>query len=349
MLVVLSQFPHPDDRLERRVALGRCELYVQRVEKAATEPIPKSVHMRADAIVHYPAGTTIEGKPSDWPNVRAVLRSGVGFDRIDIKAWGRNGVAAFNVPDYGTSEVADHALALMLALTRGTASYHDLLRAEPIRNWHHSKAPVVRRLRGATFGVIGLGRIGLAAATRARGFGLEIVFFDPFLPSGMEIAVGARRMKTLGDLMAASDIVSVHAPSSPETVGLVDAAAFGRAKKGMVLINTARGAIVDLDALHDALRSGRVAAAGLDVLPNEPADPAHPLIHAWTRRERWLEGRLTLSPHAAFYSPDSLVDMRTRSVETVLACLATGSLVNCVNTEYLKPARNAGNRKGGKP
>lgn len=344
MLVVLSQFPHGAPDLERRAAKGRCELYIQTMDRAKFEPIPASVRAKANAIVHYPAGTRIEGKPAGWPSVRAVLRSGVGYDLIDLAGWGKRGVAAFNVPDYGTSEVADHALALMLALTRGTATYHDALRTDPAGNWSHAKAPAVRRLRGAVFGVVGLGRIGLAAATRARGFGMEIAFFDPFLSSGMEIAVGAKRMKSLGELMAAADVLSVHAPSSPETAGLIGAEAFARAKKGIVLVNTARGAIVDLDALYDALRAGRVAAAGLDVLPREPADAEHKLVRAWIKREPWLEGRLTLSPHAAFYSPDSLVDMRVRSIDTVLAHLESGSLVNCVNLESLKTKP-----KGSKP
>ena len=112
----------------------------------------------------------------------------------------------FNVPDYGTSEVADHAIALMLALTRGTATYHDALRADPGADWRHAAAPVVRRLRDAVFGIVGLGRIGLAAAMRARGFGMRIAFYDPYLSSGMEIAVGAQRCATLGELMAVSDV-----------------------------------------------------------------------------------------------------------------------------------------------
>ncbi|MBN9496014.1 MAG: C-terminal binding protein [Alphaproteobacteria bacterium] len=336
MLVVLSQFPHGVPDLEKRTAQGRCELYIQTREEAETKPIPAAIRAKADAIVHYPAGTTIEGKTSDWPNVRAVLRSGVGYDMIDVAAWTKRNVAVFNVPDYGTSEVADHAIALMLALTRGTSSYHDLIRANPTANWHHLKAPVVRRLRGCTFGVVGLGRIGLAAALRARAFGMDIAFCDPFQPAGYEIAVGAKRVKTPAELAAISDVLSIHAPSAPETAGLIGKDVFAKAKKGLVLINTARGAIVDLEALYDALKSKRVAAAGLDVLPEEPANPNNRLVRAFLAREAWLEGRLTLSPHAAFYSPASLVDMRVSSLTNVLAHLETGSLAACVNAAQLK-------------
>jgi len=336
MLIVLSHFTHPDDAIERAALDGRAELYVQPFAEAARKPLPMEVRQRADAIIHFHSATQPDGSPADYPRVRALLRSGVGFDRLELKAWGQRGVPVFNVPDYGTSEVADHAIALMLSLTRGTIFYHDRLHADPVANWRQPMAKLVRRLRGQVFGVLGLGRIGLAAALRARGFGLEIAFFDPYLPSGMEIAVGARRCKSLDELMAVSDILSIHAPSTEETRGLVGTAALEAAKPGLVLVNTARGLIVDLDALHAAMKSGRVAGAGLDVLPVEPADANHPLIAAWLKREAWIEGRLAITPHAAFYSPAAVVDMRNFGVATILACLDSGSLRNCVNRDVLK-------------
>jgi lactate dehydrogenase-like 2-hydroxyacid dehydrogenase len=335
-LVILSHFTHKEPDLEGEVAGDAAELHVQPVATAPEHPVPAEVRRSADAILHFAANRAIDGAPEDYPRVRAVLRSGVGFDNIDVRGWGARGVPVFNVPDYGTSEVADHAIALMLALVRGTATYHEKLRADPVGSWHHSVATGVMRLRGKVFGVVGLGRIGLAAATRARAFGMTIAFHDPFQPSGYEIAVDAVRCDTLDELMAMSDVVSVHAPASDETRRLVGRAALAAAKPGVVLINTARGAVVDLDALYDAMRQNRVAAAGLDVLPREPADPEHPLIAAWTRREPWLDGRLTLSPHAAFYSPTSIRDMRVKGMETILRTLATGDLTNCVNREFLK-------------
>jgi len=333
--ILLSHFVYPDDALEREAARGDAELIVQPQRDGAWDPLPAATKQEADAIIHYPPNTIVDGSTRDYPRVRALVRSGVGFDAIDLAAWGRQGVAVFNVPDYGTSEVADHAIALMLALTRGTATYHDALRSDPASGWNHLAAPGVRRLRDAAFGIVGLGRIGLAAALRARAFGMRIAFYDPYLASGMEIAVGARRCATLAELMSDSDVLSVHAPANEETRGLIGAQAFAHAKPGLVLINTARGAIVDLDALFDALRENRILAAGLDVLPQEPPEAAHRLIAAWRNREPWLEGRLTLSPHAAFYSPASLKDMRVKSVETAVRHLRTGDLMNCVNREFL--------------
>jgi len=339
MRILLSQFRHPDDQLERQAIGSGVDLVVQAQRDGVWLPLPAEVRETIDGIIHSPPNTDVDGSPSDYPNVRALVRAGVGFDGLDIKAWGQHGTAVFNVPDYGTSEVADHAIGLMLALTRGVISYHDAIRADPAKWWSHGAAPVVRRLRDAVFGVIGLGRIGLGAATRARAFGMQIAFHDPYLPSGMEIAVGARRCSSLQELMTISDVISVHAPANEETRGLIGAEALAHAKPNLVLINTARGSIVDLDALYDALKAGRIGAAGLDVLPNEPADPSHPLIAAWRQGDDWIAGRLALTPHAAFYSPASLVDMRVKSVETVLRHLRTGDLANCVNTEFLAKRR----------
>jgi lactate dehydrogenase-like 2-hydroxyacid dehydrogenase len=341
MRIVLSQFVHPNNDIERAALPHGAEMFVQARSSGKWEPLPPEIRATAEGIVHFPPGTSVDGSPEDYPILGAIVRCGVGFDSLDLASWGHRGVAVFNVPDYGTSEVADHAIALMLALTRGTATYHERLRTDPVAGWSHLAAPAVRRLRDAVFGIVGLGRIGLAAALRARSFGMRLACYDPYLPSGMEIAAGAQRCRSLEDLMAISDVVSVHAPASEATIGLIGARAFAAAKQGLILVNTARGGLVDLDALHDALKSGRLAGAALDVLPTEPPDPTQKLIDAWRRREPWLEGRLTLSPHAAFYSPSSLHDMRTKGMETLVRFLESGDLTNCVNKHFLEKRNRA--------
>lgn len=281
-----------------------------------------------DAIITH-APVRIPDPPKEFARCRIVVRAGVGVDLVDLAAWGRRGVPVCNVPDYGTTEVADHAIALMLALTRGTATYHDDLRQD--RGWSHEAAPLVRRLHGAVFGVLGLGRIGHETARRTAAFGMRVVFFGPH----HEQETGYERVASLPALMARSDVVSVHAPLTEATRGLLGPAAFAAAKPGLILVNTARGAIVDLDALTEALRSGRIGGAALDVLPQEPPDPHHPLIAAWRAGEPWLRGRLTLSPHAAFYSAASQEDLCRKSVQTALAWLREGRLQNCVNARML--------------
>ena len=131
MRILLSQFRHADDRLERETIDAGVDLVVQTARDGAWIPIPPEVRKTIDGIIHSPPNTDVDGSPADYPNVRALVRAGVGFDGVDIKVWGQHGTAVFNVPDYGTSEVADHAIGLMLALTRGIITYHDAIRADP--------------------------------------------------------------------------------------------------------------------------------------------------------------------------------------------------------------------------
>jgi phosphoglycerate dehydrogenase-like enzyme len=324
-----------DADLERRL-FPDVEFILAHTPEGTTGPLPEALRSDADAVINYSASAPLSEPPVAFPRCRIALRAGVGFDNLDLRGWGARGVPVCNVPDYGTTEVADHAIALMLSLKRGIASYAPALMKDPQAGWNYAAAPLIGRLKGATFGVVGLGRIGLAAARRAAAFDMHVVFYDPYLPNGMDLATGYRRVGSLKELAAISDVLSVHAPLTDETRGMLDAACFAAAKRGLVLVNTARGPIVDLDALADALRGGRIAGAALDVLPKEPADPMHPLIRAWRAREGWLDGRLMLTPHAAFYSPAALIDLRRKSVEVVVAYLRDGRLTNCVNREFLR-------------
>ena len=279
---------------------------------------------------------------------RIVVKTAVGFDDVDIEAFGKLGIPVCNCPDYGTREVADHAIALMMTLVKSIAFHDEELRADPIGNWRPALNPFGRRLSACTFGVVGLGRIGTAAMRRAQAFDMDCVFFDPYQPSGIELALGVRRAETLDELMGQADVVSVHTPLNDETRGLVGKDAFTAAKtaqaqrpgsKGIIVVNTARGPIVDLDALHEAMRDDTVLAAGLDVLPDEPANLNAPLIAAWHRNEEWLKHRLVLTPHSAFFTPESVRDIRAFSARTAVRYLRDGRLTNCVNERFLKTRR----------
>ena len=276
---------------------------------------------------------------NEMAKARIVVQAGVGFNHIDIDACALRGIPVCNTPDYGTAEVADHALALVLSLMRGVTAYHLRLLGRDDA-WDTRALPVapVRRLAGQVFGIVGLGRIGTAVAMRARAFNMQVMFFDPYVPPGQELALGVQRAATLDELLRQADIVSLHCPLTPRTLRLIDGAAVARMKPGVVLINTARGGVIDLDAVEHGLRDGRICAAGLDVLPTEPLDRAHPLIAAWTAQEPWLEGRLTLTPHAAFYTPESLGDMRRLSMRAVMEYLRHGRLRGCVNLRELARA-----------
>ncbi len=270
---------------------------------------------------------------------RIFVKTAVGFDDVNLAEWGARGIPVCNTPDYGTREVADHAIALMLTLAKSIAFHDESLRADPVGNWRPALNPYGRRLSDCTFGVIGMGRIGMAAARRAAAFDMDVVFHDPFAPNGTELALGFRRVQTLAELLAESDVASVHVPLNDATTKLLDASALAAAKPGITIINTARGPIIDLDALHEAMRSDVVLAAGLDVLPDEPPNVDAPLIAAWRSNEAWIKHRLVITPHSAFFTPESVRDIRAFSARTAARYLRDGRLENCVNEGLLAHRR----------
>ena len=263
----------------------------------------------------------------------------VGFDNIDLAAWGALGIPVCNVPDYGTQEVADHAMALLLSLMKGITFHTRELKRDPRGLWRPALNPYGKRLSACTFGVVGLGRIGTAATLRAKAFGMNCVVYDPYITNGSELALGIRRVHSLTELFGQCDIVSLHAPLSDETEKLINAEVLAASKPGLVLINTARGPIIDLDALYDAMKADQVQAVGLDVLPEEPANPEHPLIRAWAANEEWIDHRLLITPHSAFFTPETVYDMRFKGGEVALTYLEEGRLQNVVNGDYLDERR----------
>lgn len=342
MLVLMPDALFEDDaEIEREVLGDLAEIVIHRELRASR--IPDDQWRGADALIVY-YGVPIDRQLIErLDGCRLVVRAGVGYDHIDVGACARRDIPVCNVPDYGTTEVADHAIALMLALARGLVSYHARLVADPHGGWHWSGAPLVRRLRGATFGIVGLGRIGTAASRRARALDMEVCFYDPYLPDGAELGLGYRRLDCLQALLAESDVISLHCPLTEDNRNMIDAAALRAIKRDALLINTARGGLVDLGALETALREGHLGGAGLDVLPEEPPDPAHPLIEAFRHREPGLDGRLLLTPHVAWFSAAGRADLRRKSAETIRDYLQAGRLRNCVNRTALaaEPGRDS--------
>jgi D-3-phosphoglycerate dehydrogenase/C-terminal binding protein len=261
---------------------------------------------------------------------RLIVRCGVGYDNVDIVAARRRGIPVANVPDYGTEEVADSAIGLMLAMTRGFALLERRTRERRGR-WSPTEAGPLRRLRGRVFGIVGLGRIGKATALRAKAFGLDVAFYDPYVPDGSDKSLGIRRLETLKELLAVSDVVSMHCPLTAETTHMMDAAAVARMPQGSFLINTARGAVVDARAVLDALTSGHLSGAALDVLESEPPADDDPLLIAWRDPSHPASDRLIINPHAAFYSLDGLRDMRIKGAQNIRRVLSGEPPRNVVN------------------
>ena len=335
MLVLMPDAQIEDDaEIERAVLGGNVDVALH--HELVADRIPAAQWQGADALIVYYGVPIDRALIERMDACRIVVRAGVGYDQIDVTACGARGIPVCNVPDYGTTEVADHAIALMLGLARGVVSYHNGLVADPRAGWHWLGAPLVRRLRGCRFGVVGLGRIGTAAARRASAHDMKVGFYDPYLPDGAELGLGLERAASLGELLAQSDVVSLHCPLTSETTKLIDAEALAAMRPDALLINTARGGLIDLDALEAALREGRIGGAGLDVLPAEPLDPANPLVQALAKREPWLEGRLLLTPHVAWFSAAGRTDLRRKSAETARDFLTEQKLRNCVNHHLLR-------------
>ena len=257
-----------------------------------------------------------------FPNLACVVRMGVGYDKVDRVAAAARKVMVCNVPDYGTTEVADHALALALSLRRGIVLHLEAQRRPQPAPWAYIRDPLLNRNGVQTFGIVGLGRIGTAAALRAKAFQYRVVVYDPYMPNGTELGVGVERVHSLEALMEQTDTLSIHAPLTPETRGMISRPMLERMPRGGVLVNTARGPIVDVDAVADLLKRGHLAGVGLDVLPVEPpVEPIPELLRAYRAREPWCEGRLIITPHSAYFTPEAWEDTRLKAAETMRAAL----------------------------
>jgi phosphoglycerate dehydrogenase-like enzyme len=290
---------------------------VQTIWLPFNAPIPPEV-VQADALILWHGPLITAAEIAQMTKCRTIIRNGVGFDTVDIVAAAAAGIPVCNVPDYGTEEVADHAMALTLALYRQLFP----LDAEAKRlGWRIRVAPRMRRLGTQTFGIIGLGRIGMATALRAKAFGFRTIFFDPYATIGLHKAVGVERVDTLDELLRLADVVSVHCPLSDETRGMIGAREIAMLREGAFIVNTARGDIVQKDAVFAALHSGHLGGAGLDVVEAEPL----------RTKEEAATPNLIVTCHAAFCSPEGLVEMRTTSAKIARAALLGKPVWNRVN------------------
>lgn len=245
------------------------------------------------------------------PSLGIVSRIGAGYDTVDADACARQGVWVANSPDYGVGEVATHALALALAVTRNIVAYHRDIAAG---RWHYLSSGPLRRPREMTLGIVGLGRIGKRMAQISRDVFKRVVAYDPYLIDG-DFPVHVERAPTLDALAGTADVVSLHTPLTGETRGMINGRFFGALKRSSYLVNTARGAVVDVKDLLAALDAGILAGAGLDVLPAEPIPRDSPLL---------ADPRIVLTPHAAFFSREAEQELRRKAAQNLVTWLATG-------------------------
>ena len=189
----------------------------------------------------------------------------------------------------------------------------------------------LNRIQDKTLGIIGFGRIGTAVAVRAKSFGMNVLFYDPYVSIGIEKALGISRTHDLDELLGSSEIVTIHTPLTNATKSMVNKDFFKKMKKGSSLYNTARGEIIVMDDLYWALKNNTLKFVGLDVLETEPANYKHPLLNSWINNELWIKGRLAITPHAAFYNIQSYDEMRQKAAEELKRILEKKSPLNQVN------------------
>ncbi|KAJ6637950.1 C-terminal-binding protein [Pseudolycoriella hygida] len=279
--------------------------------------------------------------------LRIIVRIGSGTDNIDIKAAGELGIAVCNVPGFGVEEVADTTMCLILNLYRRTYWLANMVREgkkftgpEQVRE----AAQGCARIRGDTLGLVGLGRIGSAVALRAKGFGLNVIFYDPYLPDGIDRSLGLTRVYTLQDLLFQSDCVSLHCSLNEHNHHLINEFTIQQMRPGAFLVNTARGGLVDDDALASALKQGRIRAAALDVHENEPYN-----VFQGSLKDA---PNILCTPHAAFYSEASSTELREMAASEIRRAIVGNIpdvLRNCVNKEYFMrtPSTAAGYTEAG--
>ena len=253
--------------------------------------------------------------------VGLIVRCGVGVDLIDVESATERGIWVANVPDYAVQDVADHAMLLLLAAARHLNHFQ---RSWPERGWSDNDYPEVRRLKGRRLGIIGLGRIGSEVALRARAFGMEVVANSPHMTEARLKELGVKGLP-LDELLGSSDVISLHTPLTRETQHLLNRSAFEKMKRGVVIVNTARGGLIDLAALQEAIERKIVAAVALDVLEREPfPDLSMPFLR---------HPNVTITPHVAWYSQEAVRDLGALAAEEALRYLRGEPLRALLNPE----------------
>ena len=290
-----------------KAALARLDPELRLARSASAEDI-LAVAREADAVLVTYAKLTGDIL-RQLTRCKVIGRFGLGVDNIDLPAAREKGIIVTYVPDYCLQEVSDHAMALLLALARKVPLSNRLVQSG---RWEMPAVVPIRRLEGQVLGLVGFGNIPRRVAPKAKAFGLKVIAHDPFVAPDVAQSLGVEHV-SFEELLRESDFISLHAPLMPQTRGLIDAAALRKMKPGVLIVNTARGPLIDERALVEALDSGHVGGAALDVLATEPPPKDFPLLG---------RDNVILSPHTAFYSVDALDELQTKCASDVARVLS---------------------------
>lgn len=269
------------------------------------------------------------------PNLKGIVRYGVGYDQIDIDYCRKRNIIVCNTPDYGTDEVSDTALAMIMNITRGISRY-DYLSRNYVDTWQENTIKSIKRNNEVKLGVIGAGRIGGSLILKANALRFQTFFYDPYVVRGHEKMLNSFRLDSLKEMLNECDIISINCPLNSETKAMVDNDFISMMKDGASLVNTSRGGIIsNVDIFYKPLKENKLSNVSLDVLPEEPPKKSL-LLDAWRGKAPWLDGRFIINPHTAYYSDKSFFEMRFKAASNVLRMIKGKAPYNRVDIDYQK-------------
>lgn len=305
MKAVITDYQYETIAQERSLIEGAGHTLVARTSSTPEEIIAAAAD--ADAVITQYCSID-ENIICHLKHCRMIIKYGIGINNIDAEAAAKRGIYVCNVPDYGVDEVSNHAIALYFALNKKLFTLAGALRGG---DWGYSSVVPLHRIAGSTLGLAGFGRIPQSVAKKMKGFDIRILAYDPFCPAEKMAEMGVEKVG-LPQLFSQSDSISIHCPSTPETRHMFSTEAFRAMKRSAFLINTARGDIVDEDALVAALEQGEIAGAGLDVFEHEPVSEDSPLLHM---------PNVIATPHSAWYTEESIKALQRSVGEEVVRVL----------------------------
>lgn len=317
--IILTDYFFPDITVEKDI-LAKAGAELEYIDSSATEDIIRHGHDAVGIITQY---VEIEAAVFEQlPNLEFVAVYGIGVDTIDVDAATDHGVAVLNTPDYCVEEVANHAVCMVLAAHRRLVEYHEHVQDG---GWDWEIGRYISRLSNNTVGIVGLGRIGRQVAQRLSGFGVDLISYDPYISADEMNEYGVEKV-SFDTLCTRSNIITVHTPLDDETAGMIDTDAINRMGDDTILVNAARGGIIDEGAVQDALERDELHCIGLDVLADEP-----PSNHGLIGRDDVI-----FTPHVAWYSEGALNELQRSTAENAAAVIADGAYPNIVNPDAIE-------------
>lgn len=320
MKVVITDYEYQDVEKERKI-LEAAGIVLDECQCRTEQALIDACREADGVIVQYCAIT--ERVIRAMERCRVIIKYGIGVNNIDVDAASAKGIYVCNVPDYGVDEVSNHAIAMMLALSRGLKSLNESLTSGA---WGYAPVVPLHRMAGSTLGLVGLGRIPSLVAKKMAGFGLRILAYDPFARPEAARELGVELVE-FDTLVAESDYISIHCPLTPRTQGLFGPETFRRMKSTAILVNTARGPVIQQQALEEALRTGELAGAGLDVYEQEPLPKDSPLLHM---------SNVICTPHCAWYTEEAVTAVQEKAAQEAANVLTGHAPWHAVNAAAVK-------------